>query len=114
MSIERIKKNNPILLVLDDCFFEEFGVTIEDLWDRDRTRFVQMCRTLYTQQAHSIAKHLTTNELGILIKRHHATIIWQLKQHNGWLEFDKEYQRMYTRLQNKFNQLKRKKENGME
>lgn len=113
MSVEIIKKNNPILLVLDDCLCEEFGITVADLQERDRTRFVQMCRTLYTWHAHSIAKHLTTNELGTLIKRHHATIIWQLKQHNDWLEFDKEYQRMYTRLQNKFNQLKNEKENGM-
>lgn len=113
MNVSRIKMNAPILSTLDLSVESEFGVTIEELQSRERTRFISQCRALYTNFAHKLVPCLTTKELGALINRSHCLVVWQIKSEFDWLRFDKEYKAMYERLQNKFNQLKNEKENGM-
>lgn len=113
MNVSRIKMNAPILNVLDLSIEQEFGVTIEELQSKDRTRFISQCRALYTNFAHQLVGCLTMKELGALVNRSHCNIIWQIKKQPDWLVFDKEYKSMYERLQNKFNELKNKQGNGM-
>lgn len=113
IHLERIKKNAPILELLDKAIEEEFGISIQNLKERDRTRITTTYRVLYSGFAREIIPRITCIELGYLINRTHGAILWQLKQYNNWLDVDKSFQETRNRLQTKFQQLKQERENGM-
>jgi hypothetical protein len=113
-ELEKIKKRHPIINLLDRAFEEEISVTTWDLHTQGRNYFMTKCRVAYTNIISSIAPELTVNEIGKLINRNHSSISWQRKKFEDFIQFDKSFQSMYERVYNKFNQLKREKENGLD
>lgn len=107
-----IETKAPVIKLLNDCVFDAFGITIDDLRKKDKTRYVSLCRIAYTNVAYINAKILTVIELGLLTNRTHSNVSWQLKKHNQLIKTNYDYIELYTRLNNKLNQLKTK-ENGM-
>jgi hypothetical protein len=112
-EIEKIKKQNSLIALLDKAFEEEISVTTWDLYTQGRNYFMTKCRVAYTNIISSIAPELTVIEIGKLINRTHCTVSWQRGKFSDFMKYDKSFKEMYERVYNKFNQLKREKENGM-
>lgn len=112
-ELEKIKKRNPLINLLDKAFEEEISVTTFDLHTQGKNYFMTKCRVAYTNIISSIAPELTVIEIGKLINRTHCTVSWQRGKFSDFMKYDKSFKEMYERVYHKFNQLKREKENGM-
>lgn len=112
-EIVKIKKQNPLICLLDKTFEDELGVTTYDLYTQGRNYFMTKCRVAYTNIISIIVPNLGVIETGKLINRNHATVSWQRKKYYELIKEDESFQSMYKRVYNKFNQLKREQENGM-
>ena len=113
-ELEKIKKRNPLIHLLDEAFEDEISVTTWDFRNQGRNYFMTKCRVAYTNMISSIAPELTVIEIGKLINRTHCTVSWQRGKFSDFMKYDKSFKEMYERVYNKFNQLKKEKENGME
>lgn len=113
-ELEKIRKQNPLIVLLDKAFEEEISVTTFDLRTQGKNYFMTKCRVAYTNIISCIAPELTVVEIGKLINRNHSSISWQRKKFKDFVRFDKSFQSMYERVYNKFNQLKKEKENGLD
>lgn len=112
-EVLRIKKQNPIISLLDKAFEDELGISYSELYEQGKTRFLAKCRIIYTDIVGKIASQLTVIEIGKLINRSHSVISWSRKKYYDLIKYDKSFKEMYERVYHKFNQLKREKENGM-
>lgn len=113
-ELEKIKRRNPLIHLLDEAFEDEISVTTWDFRNQGRNYFMTKCRVAYTNMISSIAPELTVVEIGKLINRDHSSISWQRKKFEDFIRFDKSFQLMYERVYNKFNQLKKEKENELD
>lgn len=113
-KVEQIKNDTPNIRLLDEAFNAEYNITREQLCDSCRAKRISLLRSLYICMVSEIAPILTTIELGALVNRTHATALWHLRHFNDWLKYDKVFKEMHDRISNKYKQLKKEKENGLD
>lgn len=111
---KQMNKIVPEILVLDEAFYIEYGITRIDLCSRNRTKRFSMLRGLYITLISKVAPILTCVEIAKLVNRDHSTVLWYQKQCVGWLKYDKAFKEMYERISNKYKQLKKEKENELD
>lgn len=111
--ITQIKHITPFMNLLDKAIEEEFLIGIEELQGKAKSQPLPQYRAIYINMARKIAPYLTYRELGLLLNRDHCTAIWYVKNFEDWVKYDKSFNEFYTRVEEKFEQLKKEYKDGL-
>lgn len=114
-EFENIKRRNPVLYLLDKAIEQETNVTYRQLHTKKGgTDFISLCRLIYANIATIANTRLTTRDVAIVLNISRSQVTHYRRKIIDLLRNDASFIELYNRIYNRFKQLKKEKENGME
>lgn len=114
-EFEKIKQRVPVLYLLDKAIEQETNVTYTQLRaKRGNNKIIKSYKLIYANIATIATTRLTTRDISIVlnVSRNQVTIC--KRKIIDLFRSDVSFNELYNRIYNRFKQLKREKENGME